>query len=415
MDEPALPPNWPPLAPRAFMERLQAGFVLTDDEMEQLREDAAKADRLEQEDQAFARAARRYKAQWAEDLQIDELRRKLEEKAHARAAVEERMKRERGDMKQVREQRQRKKEGTRAQVEAEREWQRLKLEQRIALAERRTLVRETIQKALVSQSRSEGHAERVFFTDAKMLGDTPGAGSYDMPAPPSTGTSFAVHPETVVKKIEEPRPGPGSYNPGSRLDVASGRASTFGAALKPKREEAKAEEPGPASYNLKLERKAGGTISKHVVKSAEDIALAQAAYSPGPGAYELAGLAKGKSSTISGRTRNENDLMLAMQARRPGPGAYDLPSARVRGGVMSVTNRNPTSLPAIAPGPGSYNKTPTIAQEREMQKLSKQVVDLVRQRQGQPNSNSAPVGRRRRASGGGAADLASSALYDVAE
>ena len=129
----------------------------------------------------------------------------------------------------------------------------------------------------------------------------------------------------------------------------------------------------------------------------------------GPGSYELTGLAKGKSSTMSGRTRNENDMLLAMAARRPGPGAYDLPAGRVRGGVMALTTRAPTSLLAIAPGPGSYGKTPTIAQEREMQKLSKQVVALVRQRQGQPGAASAPhgVGRRH--------GLGSGALPDVNE
>ena len=38
-------------------------------------------------------------------------------------------------------------------------------------------------------------------------------------------------------------------------------------------------------------------------------------------------------------------------------------------------------LPALAPGPGSYHQTPTIQQEKELRKLSKQVVDLVKQRQ----------------------------------
>ena len=56
----------------------------------------------------------------------------------------------------------------------------MKLVERIAQTERRTLVRETIQKALVSQSRSDGNAERVMFTHPSMLGDNPGPGAHDV-------------------------------------------------------------------------------------------------------------------------------------------------------------------------------------------------------------------------------------------
>ena len=56
----------------------------------------------------------------------------------------------------------------------------------------RTLVRETIQKALVAQSRNEGHAERIMFTHPKLLGDSPGPGTYEAPAAPKKGALFGA-------------------------------------------------------------------------------------------------------------------------------------------------------------------------------------------------------------------------------
>ena len=55
---------------------------------------------------------------------------------------------------------------------------------------------------------------------------------------------------------------------------------------------------------------------------------------------------------------------------------------------MTLNSRRETSLPAIAPGPGSYYQTPTMQQERDMRKLSQQVVKLVKTRGG--SSQSAP-------------------------
>jgi hypothetical protein len=144
-----------------------------------------------------------------------------------------------------------------------------------------------------------------------------------------------VHPPTEVKKVEQYMPGPGAYDPGQRPDVHRSRKSSFGLLLKPKRDTA-LDEPGPASYDVKLPVKSGGTISRSSAPSDVELAMKKSAETPGPGTYELNSLASVKSSTITGRTRNENDLMLAMAARRPGPGAYDLPGARVRGGTTEA-------------------------------------------------------------------------------
>ena len=62
---------------------------------------------------------------------------------------------------------------------------------KIAARKMRALVRETIQKALVSQSRNDGHAERVMFTHPSQLGDTPGPGTYAEPAHNPRAACFA--------------------------------------------------------------------------------------------------------------------------------------------------------------------------------------------------------------------------------
>lgn len=181
---------------------------------------------------------------------------------------------------------------------------------------------------------------------------------------------------------------------------SGGPACSFGG-----RQSARVDEglPGPGSYTVAQKLGKGGVISSHVVKSELEFALERAATQPGPGEYEHGrALEKGRSSTISGRTRNAQDFELQSSARRPGPGTYDPPEARVRGGVMLLNGRTETSLPAIAPGPGSYHQTPTTRQEKELRELSRQVVRLVKHRQG-GHSASAPEmlqrssGRRARA------------------
>ena len=153
------------------------------------------------------------------------------------------------------------------------------------------------------------------------------------------------------------------------------------------------EMPGPGAYKVAQPTRKGGTISQHVVKTEMDFALERAAEQPGPGEYELTSLASGKSSTMTGRTRGAADIMLSQAARRPGPDAYGrvVPRSRVRGGAMTQEPRSfGPSLPAIAPGPGSYHQTPTIDQERQLRALSKQVLQATR-RQAAVSSLSAPA------------------------
>ena len=393
-----LPKGWPPLAPSAaLVQKLAEGKVLKEEELLQLKRDADHAEKLEATDPDFMRACRRYRAQCAEEDRIIEVQQELESKSKTIEAVRERVDAQRAAKRQARLRKMQRSDQTRQEVKAAREQHKQKLLERIALTERRELVRTTIQKALVAQSRNDGHAERIMFTHPKMLGDNPGPGAYALPN--ATGASdkgnFGKHPDVDVRIRHDPRPGPGSYDP----RYSTGPAITMGGLPSEKKSERAAGAlPGPGSYNLKLPRKPGGTISSHVVKSSLDQALEQSKDAPGPGAYELAPLSQGKTSTMSGRTRGANDLQILRAARRPGPGTYDPGKGErrnVRGGAMGVDDERGRLLPSLAPGPGAYHQTATIKQEIEMRQLSKQVVKLVRSRNGPPiGSRSAPGGVR---------------------
>lgn len=241
------------------------------------------------------------------------------------------------------------------------------------------------------------------FTHPRMLGDGPGPAAYKpLPVLPNKGSSFVPHPSADVRTTALPRPGPGSYNVPQRASNTGGPAISFGAALGKKNLK---PAPGPGSYNPMTAVSKGGKISRHRVRSDVEMAMERARHQPGPGEYELHSLSKGKSSTISGRTRAPSDLLLMQSSRRPGPGTYEVVPGRVRGGVMAVNPRRNTSLPALAPGPGSYNPTMTLRQEKEMRKLSKQVVQLAQNRHVLTQSRSAPEGlgvsrRRARTQGG---------------
>ena len=376
----ALPKGWPPLVPtQDIQEKLATGKVLLKHELEQLQADAAKAERLENTDGDFQRAARRYRTACAEEDRIEDVRRELEEKSRAGDIARNRVQQQRAAKMEARNRRRERGQLTRQEVAAARDAKRNQLVERIALTERRALVRETIQKALVSQSRTDGHAERIMFTHPSMLSDGPGPGAYvPPPVKRGGGTLFVPHGAVDIRKTYDPRPGPGSYDP----KYKGGPAATFG---QPRPSfDLSSTVPGPGAYHYVEPARKGGRISSHRVKSELEFALERAAQQPGPGEYELKPFDPGKSSTMSGRGRAAGDLVLLQNARRPGPGTYELPSARVRGGVMAHTSRDPgpsrVTLPAIVPGPGSYHSTPTIHQEKEMRELSKQVVRLVKNR-----------------------------------
>ena len=92
----SLPKNWPPLGPKAFLDRLRDGYILTANEMQQLKTDAERAQQLELEDPAFAQAVRRYRVLEAEEVAVEEMRRKLAEKAALNERARERVHRQRG-------------------------------------------------------------------------------------------------------------------------------------------------------------------------------------------------------------------------------------------------------------------------------------------------------------------------------
>lgn len=170
-----LPKGWPSFYPTEdIVRKLEEGKILSDGELAQLREDAATSERLEATDPDYMRAARRYRTQVAEDERIEQMRRSLEEKDRALKEVHERVAKDRDVARQRHERRREKGQQRKQECDAVREKKRNKLVERIALAERRALVRETIQSALVSQSRNDGHAKRLLFTDPSMLGDAPG-------------------------------------------------------------------------------------------------------------------------------------------------------------------------------------------------------------------------------------------------
>ena len=396
-----LPRGWPPLAPtEKLVRKLAEGKVLRDEELLQLKRDAEHAERLEATDPDFMRACRRYRAQCAEEDRIIEVQQEIASKSKTIEVVQERIGAQRAAKKQERLRRMQWGDMRRQEVEAARERQKKKLLERIALTERRTLVRETIQQALVAQSRNDGHAERVMFTHPKMLGDGPGPGAYE--APNGTGASdkgnFGKHPEVDIRIRHDPRPGPGSYDP----RYSGGPAITMGGLPSTKQAERSLRDlPGPGAYNLPKPKRAGGTISSHVVKGPLEQAIEAARDAPGPGAYELVPLSNGKSSTMSSRTRGAHDLLVMQAARRPGPGTYDPgrdERRNVRGGAMGVDDERGRTLPSLAPGPGAYHQTATIKQEMEMKQLSKQVVKLVKSRKNSQGdvsvggSRSAPAG-----------------------
>ena len=370
-----LPKGWPPLGPSwPITVKIREGKVISAAELEQLKEEGERQMMMEATDPDFKRALARYRAQCVEEDRIAEVEAELREKAEAVAGQKRRVQQQREAKREARARTRDRGNATRQEVSRQREARRTKLIENIQLTERRALVRDTIQKALIAQSRSDGHAERVTFLSDKNLGDNPGPGTY---APPpirtSAGANFNMPTSTECRKVAQPRPGPASYDPKRQT---SGPAITFGGpAKKGEREDL----PGPGAYDIQLKPGKGGKMSSHKVKSELDFALERASHEPGPGDYELgAMLGSGKSSSMAGRTRSTSDMQIANAGRRPGPATYTLPPARVRGGVMTMNSRDDGSLPVLVPGPGAYYQTPTIKQEREMRLLAKQVVRLVK-------------------------------------
>jgi len=140
--------------------------------------------------------------------------------------------------------------------------------------------------------------------------------------------------------------------------------------------------PGPGAFNLKLPRKPGCKISKYL--TGRHALERPADKTPGPCSYEVdkdtSQLAY-KGATLGARTNLPSQVALLEETRKPGPGHYDLPPGRIRGGGFGTERQRAEADPTRYPGPSAYYATPTVAQERELRRLSKQVMGLVSNRE----------------------------------
>tara|TARA_B110001452_G_scaffold186772_1_gene157219 strand:+ start:871 stop:2262 length:1392 start_codon:yes stop_codon:yes gene_type:complete len=394
-------PTIGPGPPEKLMQRLREGYVLTTDEMEQLNRTGEEAARLEYSDPNFARAARKWRAEHQEQARLDEMRKMLAAKKNAENKQDAARAR---DIKARREEREAREEQLRQQRDAhfrEEEEKRQALADEIALSQRRAMVRETIKQALVKQSQKEATSainRDALFNTKRTSDDTPGPGHYEQYQLPVRAASFEHHNVQPVRRPLPPRPGPGSYDP----KIPTTATYSFGVKHVPP--PVGHDSPGPAAYCPQVRLKPGGTISKHTANSYLDKATEHSALVPGPGSYDPDDNSRwgSKSASLYGRNPGQEEMALREAAQAPGPGSYDEPRRRIRGGVMGEDSRDKIGQGGLLgnnahnPGPSAYFHTPTIAQERELRRLSKKVVGMVTQRQKQ---SAAALG----ASGGGAA------------
>lgn len=390
-------PTVGPGPPEKLMQRLREGYVLTTDEMEQLNRTGEEAARLEYSDPNFARAARKWRAEHQEQERLDEMRKMLMAKKNAMNKQDAARAR---DTKARREEREAREEQLRQQRDAhfrEEEEKRQALAEEIALSQRRAMVRETIKQALVKQSQKEATnaiKRDALFNTKRTSDETPGPGHYEPMRPAVRAASFDHHNVQPVRRPLPPRPGPGSYDP----KIPTTTTYSFGVKHEPP--PVGHDSPGPAAYYPQVRLKPGGTISKHSANSYLDKATEQAALVPGPGSYYPDDSARwgSKAASLYGRNAGAEEMALREAAQAPGPGSYDEPPRRIRGGVMGEDSRNKIGQGGLLgynahnPGPSAYFQTPTIAQERELRRLSKKVVGLVTQRQKQSAAAAASSG-----------------------
>lgn len=413
-------PQIGPGPPVKLMQRLREGYVLTTDEMDQLNRTGQEAARLEYSDASFARAARKWRAEQQEQARLDAMRNELDAKKNAMNRQDALRAK---DAQAQRGEREAQKAQLRQQRDAhfrEEDEARQALANEIALSQRRAMVRETIKQALVKQSQKEAVttvSRDALFNTKRTSDDTPGPGHYEEYRPPVRAASFEHHNVQPVRRPLPPRPGPGSYDP----KIPTSATYSFG--IKHEPPPPGFHSPGPAAYSPQVRPKPGGTISKHTANSYLDKATEQAALVPGPGSYDSPdGFGRGgsKSASLYGRNPGAEGMALREAAQAPGPGSYDEPQRRIRGGVMSEDSRDKIGQGGLLgndarnPGPSAYFQTPTIAQERELRRLSKKVVGMVTQRQKASPAVAPPppirAASRLQPSGGGSITSSSSSV-----
>jgi len=374
--------SWPvkPVPPPALLKALDAGYVLTAAQLEKLKQDRTTAWDLEQHDLAFAREARKYRSERQEEERVKQVNEKMAEKERnsgkAKAAKQ-------GVLQEKREERQEREkliEANRDRSNAEKLAKEHELFEKIQLDDRRALVRDTIKQALVGKTREDGKPERTMFNDSDRLHSwTPAPGQYEVAPYEPRAANFDNHPETKSRKPPSKAPGPGSYDPklpptveytfrGARIDAALAAGEIVS--------------PGPAAYAVPKNDIKGGRISCHNVKDDVQVLIDKAKELPGPGDYEPV-ITGGVSKSLGGRVAQGPDLQEKASYKCPGPGTYNThidKVRRIRGGNFYQETRT-TVLPKIGPGPGDYAPTRTMAQEKELARLSKQVVGIMRQKQ----------------------------------
>ena len=152
----ALPKGWPPLGPTlSTHSKIYSGKVLSFQELEQLRTDATLAAEMEVNDPDFKRATARYRAQCAEEDRIVDTQRAIEERSKAVEGVRTRIKMQQQAAKAYGSQKRERKAQRIKEAMAARDEKRNALVERITTNDRRQLVRDTIQKALVAQRYAE--------------------------------------------------------------------------------------------------------------------------------------------------------------------------------------------------------------------------------------------------------------------
>lgn len=210
--------EWPvrPAPGKELLRRIVIdGHAISDAELCKLRRDRDLAYDLEFSDPSFCRAARKWRAAHNERQRVDQVHRVIAEKSQMSKVAQDKRLEHIERQRLEREARMQKSTKNRDAVRQAQRRQRQEMLARIALDERRAMVRDTVRAALLTQSRDEQKHDRQMFNDPALLAAwTPPPGAYEVPAPKLRGASFGAHATVSPSRREQkPEPGPGAYDP----------------------------------------------------------------------------------------------------------------------------------------------------------------------------------------------------------
>lgn len=177
--------------------------------------------------------------------------------------------------------------------------------------------------------------------------DLPGPGSYNPPSKLSEGPLYSIYVRRDPTPTSE-TPGPGHYEvPDHQVRDSSpsfkiGRSERASQVLN-------SSFPGPGHYNSCSSLHSPQRGPKHVIGK-ESRSRDPTSFTPGPGSYSVQSLPKSKGFTISGKPNDQNSL------ETPGPGSYDVSkSCDSPAYKIGTSNRHDfTKERSISPGPGAY-------------------------------------------------------------